>query len=76
MDYVISKRKVNFFFAGGGIFLGPISLKRVFSPQKMVINLLRTYEKLSSKGEPYQLSGYRAPLVHTERQRFILLQII
>ena len=45
-----------------------ISLWRIMVPcPKLVINLLRTYEKLLCKGEIYQFSGKRDPSVQTER---------
>ncbi len=52
------KRKEKFFFWGGGfIFQGAISLGRVVVPcPKIFINLPRTYVKLPCKGEPYRFS--------------------
>ena len=59
------------FFCGWEVnfFLGAISLGvLVIQTQKIVTNLLRTYEKLRCKGESYRFSGQRDPLVHTDRQ--------
>ena len=48
---------------------------------KMVINLSKTYEKLSCKGEPYQFSDWRDPLVtadthtHTQTSCYFIIRI-
>ena len=38
----------------------------VVPSRKIIINLLRTYEKLHYKGEPYQFRGYGYPSVNTD----------
>ena len=63
------------FFLGGGrenFFLEAISLGKVVPSPKLVINLLRTYEKLSCKGEPYQFSCQQTD-TQTDKETNILL---
>ena len=67
-----SIRKKVFFFWGGDFFLEAISLGKVVPSPKLVINLLRTYEKLSCKGEPYQFSCQQTD-TQTDKETNILL---